>query len=203
MGALIVGLMTTYVAYLLAVIVSLVLLLVYHAVGAGLLLITTIFSLVAVGVPAAVIWYRESIAPRLRTRLTHVPGVGALLKAIGAFPMGLLRNRAVIGRALAFQLTEIVLDAATLQVMLIAIGAQVPPTGVFASFVMAYAVSQLVPVPLGLGTFEAALVGMLRLVGVPLEPAFTATLLLRAFTLWLPMAPGLWFARRELWPRRA
>ena len=137
------------------------LLLVYHAVSAGLLLITTIFSLVAVGVPAAVVWYRESIAPKLRGRLTRVPGAGALLKAVGTFPTRLLHNRQVLGRALAFQLTEILLDAATLQVMLIAIGAQVPPTGVFPSFVMAYTVSQLVPVPLGLGTFEAALVGII------------------------------------------
>lgn len=35
--------------------------------------------------------------------------------------------------------------------------------------------------------------------GVPIEAALTVTLLLRGFTLWLPMAPGLWFARRELW----
>ena len=37
--------------------------------------------------------------------------------------------------------------------------------------------------------------------GAPLEPAFTATLLLVTFALWLPMAPGLWFARRELCTR--
>jgi hypothetical protein len=30
------------------------------------------------------------------------------------------------------------------------------------------------------------------------EPALAATLLLRGFTFWLPMLPGLWLARREL-----
>jgi uncharacterized membrane protein YbhN (UPF0104 family) len=201
MGALLIGLMTTYIAYLLAVLFSL-LLLAHHAVSDGLLLITAIFAMAAVGIPAAVIWYRESLAPRMRTRLRRIPGVGALLDAIGTVPTTLLHDRGILSRALAFQLAEIVLDAATLQVMLIAIGVHAAPSGVFASFVMAFAVSQLMPVPLGLGTFEAALVGMLRLVGVALEPALTATLLLRGFTLWLPMLPGLWFARRELWPRR-
>jgi len=53
-------------------------------------------------------------------------------------------------------------------------------------------------VPLGLGTFEATCVAMLRTLGVLLEAALTATLLLRGFTLWLPMLPGLLLARREL-----
>ena len=109
------------------------------------------------------------------------------------------RATLLLGRAIALQFGEILLDAATLQVMLLAISVSVAPTAVFGSFAMASAVSRLVPVPLGLGTFEAALVTMLHVVGVPLEAALTATLLLRGFTLCLPMLPGLWFARRELW----
>jgi hypothetical protein len=198
MGALLVGLMTTYLAYLLAVIVSVVLLFLNHGISITLLLLAAIFSLAALGIPAAIVWYRESIAPRLRTRLTRVPVVGGLLKAMGQFPTRVLRDRRMLLRALIFQLAEIILDAATLQLMLISIGASASPAGVLASFVMAYAVSQLVPVPMGLGSFEAALVGMLHLVGVPLEPAVAATLLLRAFTFWLPMVPGFWFAHREL-----
>ncbi|WP_412852621.1 lysylphosphatidylglycerol synthase domain-containing protein [Ectothiorhodospira shaposhnikovii] len=53
-------------------------------------------------------------------------------------------------------------------------------------------------VPLGLGTFEATCLVMLNLLGVPLEAALTATILLRGLTLWLPMLPGLWFVRRAL-----
>jgi glycosyltransferase 2 family protein len=54
------------------------------------------------------------------------------------------------------------------------------------------------PIPLGLGTFETACVGMLALLGVAIESALTATLLLRGLTFWLPMVPGLWLARREI-----
>jgi hypothetical protein len=39
---------------------------------------------------------------------------------------------------------------------------------------------------------------MLALFRVPVEVALTATLLLRGFTYWLPMAPGVWLSRKEL-----
>jgi uncharacterized membrane protein YbhN (UPF0104 family) len=51
---------------------------------------------------------------------------------------------------------------------------------------------------MGLGTFEAGAIAMLTFLGVPLEAAFAATMVLRGLTFWFPMAPGLWFARREL-----
>lgn len=39
---------------------------------------------------------------------------------------------------------------------------------------------------------------MLGLMGVPIEAALSATLLLRGFTVWLPMLPGMWLARWAL-----
>jgi hypothetical protein len=50
---------------------------------------------------------------------------------------------------------------------------------------MAYAVVKVIPVPLGLGTFEGGLVASLHGVGLALAPALTTSLLLRGFTLWL------------------
>ncbi|RYZ34941.1 MAG: UPF0104 family protein, partial [Myxococcaceae bacterium] len=41
----------------------------------------------------------------------------------------------------------------------------------------------------------AASVGMLNLFGVPVEAALASTLLLRGFTLWLPLGPGLYLLR--------
>jgi len=55
-------------------------------------------------------------------------------------------------------------------------------------------VATIGPIPVGLGTFKVASVAM----GVSLEAALAATLLLRGFTVRLPMLPGIWLARREL-----
>jgi uncharacterized membrane protein YbhN (UPF0104 family) len=203
MGAFLVGLFTTYAALLVALVISSVLLRVYHAVNLTLLLVSGAFSLVAIGVPAVVFWYRESLAPRLPSSIARLPAIGSLLSSVGTAPTELLHDRRLFRRAIVLQFTEILLDSSTLFVMLMAIGAFVAPSAVFGSFVMASAVSRVVPVPLGLGTLEASLVAMLRVVGVSIEAALTATLLLRGFTLWLPMLPGLWCARRELWPRPA
>jgi len=75
----------------------------------------------------------------------------------------------------------------------------VPPLwAVFVSFAIASMVTTIGPIPVGLGTFEAASVGMLSLLGVSVEAALAGTLLLRGLTFWLPMLPGIWLARREI-----
>ena len=196
MGALLVGLMTTYIAYSLAIAVS-ALLLHIHAPSGRLVAIVVGFAAIAIGVPPGVVWYRRSLAPRLRRRLKRVQGIGSLLEAIERTPTRLLRDRVVLARAVALQLTELTLDAATLGVLLAAVGVRPSPAAVFGSYVIASAISRFIPVPMGLGSSEAALVLMLRAVEIPLEPAVTATLLLRAFTFWLPMLPGLSVARQE------
>jgi P-type Mg2+ transporter len=50
-------------------------------------------------------------------------------------------------------------------------------------------------VPGGLGIFEAASVLTLRLIGVELSVALSATLLFRGLSFWLPLVPGFWFSR--------
>jgi hypothetical protein len=79
------------------------------------------------------------------------------------------------------------------------------PLGLLAAFalqaltyVCAAAAATIGPMPLGLGTFEAVCVAVLHLQSLSMEAALTATLVLRGFTFWLPMAPGLILARREL-----
>jgi glycosyltransferase 2 family protein len=58
--------------------------------------------------------------------------------------------------------------------------------GRIVSFIMASMAATLGPIPLDLGTFEAACVGMLSLLGEAIETALAATLLLRGLTFWLP-----------------
>ncbi|MCX4148773.1 MULTISPECIES: lysylphosphatidylglycerol synthase domain-containing protein [Paraburkholderia] len=68
----------------------------------------------------------------------------------------------------------------------------------FVSVAIASIVATIGPIPVGLGTFEAASVAMLSLLGVSVEAARAGTLLLRGLTFWLPMLPGIWLARREI-----
>ena len=81
--------------------------------------------------------------------------------------------------------------------MLRAVGYTLAPAPVFASFTMSALLAIVGIIPGGLGLFEGGAVAMLRWFDVPVEAGLAATLLLRTWTLWLPMAPGMWMARHE------
>jgi len=99
-------------------------------------------------------------------------------------------------RAICWQTSIQVLDAATIWLLLLALGTTASPGAVFTSYMFSALFRTLSITPGGLGTFEAASVVILRTAGVPIEAAFSATLLFRGLNFWLPMIPGLWFARR-------
>jgi uncharacterized protein (TIRG00374 family) len=195
-SAIVAGVMTTYVAAGIALIVTLALLQPYHRVSPR-------FLMTAIGVSAAIVagfmaltWRRQTIAPRLSARLARLPRVAAALDTISGAPVAVLHSGGFWSRAVALQLAVLLLDSSTLFVLLTALGTHPSPSTVFGSFMIATAATGAIPLPGNLGAFEAALVAMLHLFGVRLEPAFAAALLQRGFTVWLPLIPGLWYSRR-------
>ncbi|GJQ23990.1 MAG: flippase-like domain-containing protein [Planctomycetia bacterium] len=198
MAVLLVSLVAYYLSYLLAVLASIALLWFCHDLRAWIVAVTVIFCIIAVAIPAGALWLRHRGNQTVPGILMRIPGLTAVLNALGDAPGYLLKSPALIIKTTLFQGTIFLLDAYTLNVMLYAIGQDTSFLVVFASFVIASMVATLGPVPLGLGTFEATCVAMLTMLGITLEAAFTATLLLRGFTLWLPMFPGLWLTKREL-----
>jgi uncharacterized protein (TIRG00374 family) len=198
MSALIVGLMTTYAAYLAALVPAIVIIRHYSSVRADLIALAALFAFAAVAVPGTLLWYGRSLAPRIRQHASRLPGIGSVLAALESASAGPLPEPRLLLQATAIQLLEMILDAATLAVMLAALGVHVPVIAVFSAFVIAAVFARLLPVPLALGTFEGSLVAALHAIDVPLEAALAGTLLLRGLTLWLPMIPGVWCARWEL-----
>lgn len=104
----------------------------------------------------------------------------------------------LLARASVCQAAVVLLDVATMWALIAALGTRAAPAGVFASFMMSTLLRLAGALPGGLGTFDAASVLTLRLMGVQLPVALSATLLFRGLAFWLPLAPGLWFARRYL-----
>ena len=89
------------------------------------------------------------------------------------------------------QFAIVVFDATTMWALLCALGEAHAPLGVYAGFMIATLFRSLGILPGGLGSFEAASVITLRLIGVPVAAALAATLLFRGLSFWLPMLPGL------------
>jgi Mg2+-importing ATPase len=95
-----------------------------------------------------------------------------------------------------YQLLTFALDAATLWILIRSLGTQASLPGIFASFMIANLFRSVSFIPGGLGTFEAAIVYMLRTGGVAVKAGLAAALLFRGITFFLPMLPGMWFAHR-------
>jgi glycosyltransferase 2 family protein len=198
MAILLVSFVSSYAADLIVAAVSVALLWYFHELQPWILLVACAFALIAVTIPTLALWVQRKGNRGLPPWLGRVPKLRKFLGTFSEAPVDLIRSPAVLWTATVFQLLVILLDAATLWIMLLAVGQHVSIWVALPGFFLASMVAMIGPIPLGLGTFEATCVTVLHLLGVPVAPALTGTLLFRGFTMWLPMLPGMWLARREL-----
>jgi Mg2+-importing ATPase len=110
----------------------------------------------------------------------------------------LVRDARVLTVATSWQVAIFLLDAATVWVCIRSLGATARPAAVFASFMISSLVRTMGVMPGGLGTYEAASVLTLRLAGISLSAALSATLIFRGLSFWIPMLPGFWASRQVM-----
>ena len=157
--------------------------------------VVTIFLMVAAAIPALALWLRRRGSHPHSPMLARIPIVGRLLHVVGEAPSALLSNSKLLTAVAACNGVVFLIDAATLQACLYALGHPTTFTTSFVATLGASIVVALAPLPMGLGSFEAGSTAMLGLLGVPLPAALAGTRLLRGFTLWLPLLPGLLLMR--------
>jgi Mg2+-importing ATPase len=119
-----------------------------------------------------------------------------VLESVQASDAKLTRDPRILLRATALQAGIVLLDAATMWVLLRSLGAASSPSGVFASFMISTLARTIGFVPGGLGVFEATSIVTLKMAGVGVAEALSATILFRGLSFWLPMLPGFWLSRR-------
>lgn len=160
-----------------------------------IVLVCAVFTLFAVVILGGIflLMGRRKIPGWLR----KIPAVGPVVKSISEAPPEAMHSKRLFWGATGLQLLIIVLDAATLDAMLRSIGNPAQLDKIFASFSMANVASMLSLIPGGLGAFEGVSILMLGLLNVPVKAGLAATLMLRAFILWLPIIPGVFILRRE------
>ncbi|MBI4503151.1 MAG: flippase-like domain-containing protein [Gemmatimonadetes bacterium] len=190
------GLIAFYIAYALAVASALLILWINGGVSKVVFSAAAAFSVVVAAVPATILWMTRRSQKHFPAWLRRIGLLKNFLAALNE-PSRVLRDPRFLIEATALQLGVIILDAATIGVLLYAVGSEALPSAVFAAFTMASAVATVSPIPSGLGTFDGTLIALLRAFRVPLEAALAATILFRGFALVLPMLPGFLLARRE------
>jgi uncharacterized protein (TIRG00374 family) len=149
-------------------------------------------------VPALALWLQRKGAKAIPKWLRRIRTVCELFEMIKEAPTRLVRSERLIGLLALLNGAVFALDGLTMQLCLFALGLHVPFSAAFSAFIMASIVVTLGPIPMGLGSFEAVSIGMLRVMGVPFEAALSGTLLFRGYTLWVPLIPGMFAARRQL-----
>jgi uncharacterized membrane protein YbhN (UPF0104 family) len=195
MAAVVIDLVSYYAAYVVALTIALGIVWVRGDLTPLLALPAIIFAPLAAAVPMALLWV--SRGRTLPGWLERLPLIRPALRALGEATRDIAHDVPLITRCTGLQFAILALDAGTLWIMLCALGLQVNPAPVFASFMLSTLARTLGVVPGGLGVFEAVSVATLNLIGVPVSAGLASTLLFRFFTFWLPMAPGLFLARRE------
>jgi glycosyltransferase 2 family protein len=197
-AAVVVGLLGYHAANAFSILSAVTILWVRGDLHKGVLLPVTIVSVVTAIIPVVLIWLARGGARKTGGWVRRLPGVKQLLDAIASAPRSTLEDGRLFAYDALLQFSIIALDAATLYVLFLSLGQAVDIKTVFAAFVLASLAGAISLLPGGVGPFEAGSVAVFGWLGVPFALAVSGTLLYRAFTLWLPMAPGVLLARREL-----
>jgi uncharacterized membrane protein YbhN (UPF0104 family) len=196
-ATLLVDVLSIYGARAISIVIAVAIIWSAQGINWAVLLVCAFFILFAAAVLGGIFWFTSVGAERIPRIILKVPAVGAVVKSISEAPAEAMHSKRLFWGATALQFLIIVLDAATLDAMLRAIGHPSTPGKVFASFSIAGVASMLSLIPGGIGAFEGVQVLMLGLLKVPVKAGLAATLMLRAFLLWLPMIPGFIILRRE------
>jgi uncharacterized protein (TIRG00374 family) len=162
-----------------------------------------VFLVIAIGMPWTTLWLHRRGQERLPKWVARWSKASNFFKLVGEAPRKLVRDPQLIARLTLLNGAVFVADAATMQACVLALGVHAPLSAGYVAFMFASIAVILGPIPMGLGSFEAVSIAMLRLFGVPFEAALSATLLFRGFTLWLPLIPGGVLLRKELKPAKA
>jgi glycosyltransferase 2 family protein len=172
MAAMLVGLVSYDIAYLMIVLSSFGILWLHDRANLPLTIGVAIFTVITVAIPAAVLSLRRWGERQPIAWLSKLLGMAGLFRALGEAPTDLLRSPGLLIQTVGLQVAIFVLDALTLWLVFNSIG-EVPEIWVvvFVSFAIASMVATIGPIPVGLGTFEAGSVSMLSFLGVSIEAA--------------------------------
>lgn len=195
-ASMVVNIASYNIAYILCLLAALAIMTATGHSNLVVVFVSVLFVLFAVGLVVAVITISAGRAKKVAALLERVPVVRNAMQFLTDADAALTQNLPLLAETSCWQVAIFLLDSATLWVLALALGAHAPVKGVFASFIISSLMRTMGLVPGGLGTFEASSVVTLRMAGVAIPVALSATLLFRGLSFWLPMLPGLWLSRK-------
>lgn len=184
-----------YAAYVVCLATALLLAAMTGHANATIVAASLVFIVFAVVVSGVMLAFAGRRAPRIVRPLEHFRFAAGALKLLEEVDGRVVRDPRLLLRALAWHIVIVLLDTATIWFLVLSLGSVAPVVAVFISFMTSTLFRTIGIVPGGLGTFEAASVLTLKLAGIPVAVALSATLAFRVLSFWLPMVPGLYLSR--------
>ncbi len=202
LACVVVETITNYTSLILALVLALAVAGWLGKAQAPVWVVSAVFITLASALIVALMRLSRGKPARLPRTLSRLPGLQTLIRALTEAPPELAHRPRVLAEATGFNFIIHVLDAATLWALLRSLGVDAAPAGVFSALTVSTVARTLSIIPAGLGLFEAAAIGALNLIGVPLAAAISATILFRGFSFFIPLVPGLLLSRGELREQR-
>jgi uncharacterized membrane protein YbhN (UPF0104 family) len=196
--AVLVEILSQFIAFIVLTPPALLVLFLNHGATPVILWLTAAFAVMMAAVSSGLFWllrHRRGKPPLWLSRFGFIRTILDIGSQVSSARVGSWKLLAKTG---GLDVTIFLLDAATLWMMMQAIGMPVGYLTAFAALVIAMLTGTLSLLPGGLGGFEAACTVILTMLGTPVQAALIGTLLLRGLTLWLPLVPGLLLSQREL-----
>ena len=201
-AAVLINIASYHLAYVLALLAALIIIELRGRPNIFVVTLSVLFLLFSAGLSAAILALAGTHHPKLERVARRFRPALKGVRYLRSADASLVRGPKVLFASVGFQLAIVLLDAATIWVLILSLGSTAPVSGVFASFMVASLLRTMGFIPGGLGTFEATSVVTLRMAGVPVSVGLAATLLFRGLSFWLPMLPGYWFSHRFVAARR-
>lgn len=202
-ATLIVSLIGYYVAYAFLALVMILVLWLQRDATPLLVGLVTAFLMIALAIPSLALWLRKRGSKPLPPRIERFKPIARLLEVIGDAPAALVKDRRLLVHVSVCNSLVFLADSMTLAVVMMAMGLPFAPGAAFLGLMAGSISGTLSPIPMGLGTFEAAATAMLVSLGAPFEGALASVLVLRGFTLWLPLFPSFYLLRKGGYVNRA
>lgn len=196
--AMLVDIFSHYIAYGIMAVLALIILWFNHSITRVICYLVAIFTIIVIVVPTSIFWlftHRNSKLPSWLLRFKFITNISETVKLFS--PERILLPE-LLGWTTILNMAIFFLDAATLWTMMRITNYPARIISAFVAIVISTIAGTVSFLPGGMGGFEAGSVMVLILFKVPIEVALTSTLLLRGFTLWIPLIPGILLARNDV-----
>lgn len=189
-----------HIAYSSMTLVTVLLLWLRHGVTPLISGVVTAYFIISIFVTALILFLLYNRIPRkiIPNWLKKNSAISMILKTTDRLSAERVLEPSLLVNAAILRIGIFFLDIWTLWVLMQALHDPVSYGVAFAAFIIASIAGTVSFMPGGLGGFEVACVAVLLFFKVSPEAAISSTLVLRGLTLWIPLLPGLYFARHHL-----